>query len=64
MTTRSGHSLSNYLAAILDPTHLSSQPFLGVSSSSFTSASSVPMPAGVLLLQHDLPQAFSQALGE
>ena len=67
MTTRPGHSLNNYLAAMLDPTHLSSQPFLEVSFSSFTSASSVPMPAfvsTVLLLQHDLQQAFSQALGE
>ena len=61
-------STNNSLAAMLDPTHLASQPSLEVSSSSVTSPSSLPMPAvastPVLLLKQDLTRAFSQALGE
>ena len=68
MSTCPGHSMSNSLATMLDPTHLASKPLLEVSSSSLTSASSVPMPTVALTpalpLLHDLTQAFSQALGE
>ena len=68
VSTRPGRSTNNSLAAMLKPTQPVSQPLLEVSSSSVACASSVPTPAvastPVLLSQHDLTQAFSQALGE
>lgn len=68
MHTHPGHSRNNSLVAMLDLTHLTSQPLLEVSSSSDTSALSVPTPVvtstPVLLSQRNLIQAFFQALGE
>ena len=68
MSTRPRRSTNNSLVAMLEPTQPVSQPLLEVSSSSVASALSVPTPAvaltPVLLSQHNLTRAFSQALGE